>query len=91
MALAGGALTCGLIRNDNEAKRQNAESKSVKQQYSTRINGLNTGMYCFLGGLAALYIYNLVDAVASPGARRVIVYPAASADGSAGLGVAVRF
>lgn len=91
VALAGGALTCGLIRNDNFAKRENSHSTSVRQQYTTRINGLNTGMYCCIGGLAALYIYNLIDAVVASGARRIIVYPAAAADGTVGLGAAVRF
>lgn len=91
VALAGGALTCGLMRNDNLAKIETTHSTSVKQQYRTRINGLNTGMYCCIGGLAALYVYNLVDAVVASGARRIIVYPATYADGSVGLGAAVRF
>lgn len=91
VALAGGALACGLMRKDNMAKYENAHNTSVKEQYRTRINGLNTGMYCCIGGLAALYIYNIIDAIVAPGARRIIVYPAASTDGSVGLGATVKF
>lgn len=91
VALAGGSLACGLMRKDNMAKYQNVHNTSVKEQYRTRINGLNTGMYCCIGGLAALYIYNIIDAIVALGARRIIVYPAASTDGSVGLGATVKF
>lgn len=91
VAFGGGALACHLLAKDNLSKMDNNHSGSVKQQYRTRVNALNTGMYCCLGGLAALYVYNLVDAAVAPGARRVIVYPAASVDCSVGLGAAVRF
>lgn len=91
VALAGGALTCGLIRNDNFAKMANTHSSSVKQQYAARANMLNTGMYCCIGGLAALYVYNLIDAAVAPGARRIIVYPTVADNGSIGLGGSIRF
>lgn len=91
VALAGGALTCGLIRNDNFAKMANTHSSSVKQQYAARANMFNTGMYCCLGGLAALYVYNLIDAAVAPGARRIIVYPTVADNGSIGLGGSIRF
>ncbi len=92
VALAGGALTCELMRGYNFAeKSSNHSSTSVKQQYYARVNMLKTGMYCCLGGLAALYVYNLIDAIVAPGARRIIVYPAVTDNGSIGLGGSITF
>ena len=92
VALAGGALTCELMRGYNFAeKSSNHNSTSVKQQYYARVNMLKTGMYCCLGGLAALYVYNLIDAIVAPGARRIIVYPAVTDNGSIGLGGSITF
>ena len=56
-----------------------------------------------IGAAAALYVYNLIDAIAAPGARRIVVHrrngngqtysfvPAVMPDGSAGMIAAVTF
>lgn len=82
VSLAGGAVFCGLTRKDYLSKMANTHSSSVKQQYITTANNMATGMYCCLGGFAALYIYNIVDAFVAPGARRIVV---------TGRGVAINF
>lgn len=73
VALIGGTVFTSLTRQDYLAKMANTHSASVKQQYATNANNMATGMYCCIGGLAALYIYNLVDAIVAPGARRIVV------------------
>lgn len=73
VAFVGGALYTGLTRQDYLSKMDNTHNASTKQQYMTKANNMATGMYVCIGGLAALYIYNLVDAIVAPGARRIVV------------------
>ena len=91
VVLAAGATLCSLTRQDYLAKMANTHSASVKQQYVTRANNLNTGMWTCVGCLAALYVYNIVDAFVTPGARRVIVTPAVSPEGQYGASVSYNF
>lgn len=83
VVLAGGSLLCRLTKEDYKSKMANTHDASVKQQYATKINNLNTGMYICAGSLAALYIYNIIDAFVSPGAKRIGV--------TGGNGVVVYF
>ena len=91
VALAAGATLCSLTRQDYLAKMANTHSASVKQQYVTKANNLNTGMWTCVGCLAALYVYNIVDAFVTPGARRIIVTPAVSPEGQYGASVSYNF
>lgn len=91
VALAAGATLCSLTRQDYLAKMANTHNASVKQQYVTKANNLNTGMWTCVGCLAALYVYNIVDAFVTPGARRIIVTPAVSSEGQYGASVSYNF
>lgn len=91
VALAAGATLCSLTRQDYLAKMANTHSAATKQQYVTKSNNLNTGMWTCVGCLAALYVYNIVDAFVAPGARRIIVTPAVSPEGQYGVSVTYNF
>lgn len=91
IALAAGATLCSLTRQDYLAKMANTHSAATKQQYVTKSNNLNTGMWTCVGCLAALYVYNIIDAFVAPGARRIIVTPAVSPEGQYGASVTYNF
>ena len=71
--------------------------------YSTKADHFATARNICIGAAAALYVYNLIDAIAAPGARRIVVHrrngngqtysfvPAVMPDGSAGMIAAVTF
>ena len=66
----------GIIYTENE--RANYKSKMISQPnftkiYKTRIDNLETIRNCCIGVAASIYIYNLIDALVTPGARRVII------------------
>ena len=91
VALAGTALAMENLRNANVAKISQSHSADVRKQYNDRATACATTRNICLGGLAALYIYNIVDAYVAPGARRIIVTPAASPDGLYGMAVSYKF
>lgn len=74
-------LAGGLIYAENQ--RATYESKvntrgittSQLKTYKNKMDNFETARNVFIGATAALYIYNLVDAVVAPGARRVVVQP----------------
>ena len=75
-ALAGGMVYCQsrIINSRNlAAQTYNPEHLRI---YSRRISNFSTARNVCIGAAAALYIWNLVDAVVAPGARRVVVRPA---------------
>lgn len=86
VALAAGALVAENLRNVNKGKISQTHSADVKKQYNDRVNTCATVRNVCLGGLAAAYIYNIVDAFVAPGARRIIVTPSTE-----GVGVTYNF
>ena len=74
-ALAGGMVYCQsrIINSRNlAAQTYNPEHLRI---YSRRISNFSTARNVCIGATAALYIWNLVDAVVAPGARRVVIRP----------------
>lgn len=68
----------GIIFTENE--RATYESKMRSQpnfakQYKTKVDNYETARNCCIGAAAAIYVYNLIDAIVAPGARRVVVRP----------------
>ena len=68
----------GIIFTENE--RASYESKMRSQpkfarQYKTKMDNYETARNCCIGAAAAIYIYNLIDAIVAPGARRLLVKP----------------
>ena len=75
-ALAGGMVYCqSRITNSRNLAAQTYNPEHLRI-YSRRISNFSTARNVCIGATAALYIWNLVDAVVAPGARRVVVRPA---------------
>lgn len=75
-ALAGGMVYCqSRITNSRSLAAQTYNPEHLRI-YSRRISNFSTARNVCIGATAALYIWNLVDAVVAPGARRVVVKPA---------------
>lgn len=83
VALAGGALFTHMQSSIYDRKVYEAGGKEEAMRiYANRARNFGTARNVCLGGLAALYVYNIIDAFVAPGAKRVEVIP---------NGVAVNF
>lgn len=71
--LAGGIVFFDDQRRDYLRKIARTHDRHLIDSYTTRSDHMATARNVTIGALAALYVYNLVDAVAAPGARRVVV------------------
>ena len=97
-ACAGGALICENLRSDYKNKMR--EQPQFAQKYNTKANNCQTARNICLGAAAAVWLYNIIDAAAAKGARKVEVRrggrvstafaPMITPDG-AGLTLAVNF
>lgn len=91
VALVGGIIAFENMRADNMSKISQTHSADIKKTYNNNANNAALGRNICIGGLAALYVYNIVDAFVAPGARRIIVTPSATADGQYGLSASLSF
>ena len=73
VALVGGIIFTENQRTDYVNKIAKTHDAEIKRSYATKRDHFATGRNICIGAVAALYVYNLVDAVVAPGARRVIV------------------
>jgi len=71
--LVGGIVFTECMRSDYADKIAKTRKEENKRIYATRRNNFSTGRNICIGALGALYIYNLIDAIVAPGARRVLV------------------
>ena len=76
--LAEAAAIGGIIFCENE--RASYESKMLSQpqfikNYKTKVDNFETARNCCIGAAAAIYVYNLIDAVVAPGAERLSIEP----------------
>lgn len=79
--LAGGMVYCqSRITNSRNLAAQTYNPEHLRI-YSRRISNFSTARNVCVGAAAALYIWNLVDAVVAPGARRIVVKPAMNLGG----------
>lgn len=78
VALAGGIILTENQRADYEKKINKTHDAEIKRSYATKRDNLATGRNICIGAAAALYVYNLIDAIVAPGARRVVVNQRAS-------------
>lgn len=69
--LAGGIVFTGNQRSDYIRKRNGTHDINLIRRYTTRADHFTTARNICIGAAAALYLYNLIDAVAAPGARRI--------------------
>lgn len=91
LALAGGLIATESMRKGYVAKIAQTHSADAKKALNDRAGTCAIARDICIGGLAALYIYNIVDAFVAPGARRVIVTPSVTADGHFGMGLSYIF
>lgn len=90
------ALTAGIVigesmRKDFVTKAAQTHSTEAARQYQANANNANLARNICIGGIAALYIYNLVDAVVAPGGKRVIVTPVSYGGNQFGIQGSINF
>ncbi len=71
-------LVSGIIFTENQradyvSKIAKTHDADIKRTYATKRDHFATGRNICIGAVAALYVYNLIDAIVAPGARRVVV------------------
>ncbi len=68
----------GIIYTENERATYKSKMRSqpnFAKKYKAKADNFETARNCCIGAAAAIYIYNLIDAIVAPGARRVEVMP----------------
>lgn len=80
--LAAGIIFTDNQRSDYVRKIAKTHDANLKRSYATQSDHFATGRNICIGALCALYVYNLIDAVAAPGAERIIVHPRSGGRGS---------
>ncbi len=73
VALAGGIVYTECMRSDYADKIAKTHKEENKRVYATRRDNFETGRNICIGAAAALYVYNLIDAIVAPGARRLVI------------------
>ncbi|MCH5328998.1 MAG: hypothetical protein J1E02_08245 [Coprobacter sp.] len=73
VVLVGGIIFTENQRSDYVGKIAKTHNANIKRAYATKRDHFATGRNICIGAGAALYVYNLIDAIVAPGARRVIV------------------
>ena len=71
--LAGRIVATESIKSDYIRRIGETHSADMKRMYAKKADTFSTTRNVLIGALGALYVYNLIDAIAAPGARRVIV------------------
>lgn len=72
-AIAAGIIATEQQRLQYTRKITLTHNELAKRTYATRADNLATGRNICIGALAALYVYNLIDALVAPGASYIIV------------------
>lgn len=88
---AAGIIFCESMRKDCYAKTAQTHDANLLRRYSAQAANYATARNICIGAAAALYLYNLIDAVAAPGARRLIITPVAYSDNSLGISASLNF
>ena len=94
---AGGIILCENTRASYIKKMH--EQPKYAAEYNSLADSWETGRNICIGVAAAIYVYNLIDALVTPGARRVKVEPSRvtfapvpyADNNSIGIGVAMKF
>ncbi len=72
----GGIIYTDCIRNSYTSKISRTHNAAQKKSYADKRTAYNTGRNICIGALCAVYVYNIVDAIVAPGARRILTSPA---------------
>lgn len=98
VAGVAGVVVCENLRSSYI--RKISEQPKNALYYSQQADNWENGRNIAIGATAAIYVYNIIDAIAAKGAKRVIVknrntsysaVPTVMSNGSAGLMVSVNF
>lgn len=81
VALVGGIIFTENQRADYVGKIAKTHDANIKRAYASKRDHFATGRNICIGATAALYVYNLIDAIVAPGARRVVVHQRANGEG----------
>lgn len=104
VAGAGGIVFAESMRKDRMSRISHTHDINLIRRYASDISNYELTRNLCIGALAAIYLYNLIDAAVAPGAQRVVIekrkdksirkysfVPAAGADGSIGLMAFITF
>lgn len=72
-ALAGGIIATETIRSDYVRRINETHDVEYKRLYAKRVDQFSTARNICIGAIGALYVYNIIDAIVAPGARRIVV------------------
>lgn len=70
--LIGATIYTDCVRADYSRKINKTHIAENKRTYATRRDNFTTGRNICIGALGALYVYNIIDAIVAPGARRIV-------------------
>lgn len=70
---AGGIVLCEATKANYKALANKEHDAGKKTNYTNNANNWGTGSYVCIGALAALWVYNLIDAGVAPGAKRMVI------------------
>lgn len=71
--LVGGIVATENMRADYRRRVNETHDVAQRRDYIRRVDRFSTARNVCIGAVGALYVYNLVDAIVSQGARRVVV------------------
>lgn len=71
--LVGGIVATETLRQDMIAAVNSTHNVQERKYYADKVEQYALGRNICIGALGALYVYNIVDAIAAPGARRIVV------------------
>lgn len=91
VALAAGIIVSESLRKDFVTKASQTHSTEATKQYQANVNNASLARNICIGGIAALYIYNLVDAIVAPGGKRIIVTPVSYGENQFGIQGSIDF
>jgi hypothetical protein len=95
VALIGGVIVSECLRLDYKQKINMTHNSALKQQYANNANACNIARNVCIGGVAAVYIWNIIDGIVAKGkpyvsveGRTLSFMPFATTDGG---GIAMNF
>lgn len=75
-ACIGAIVFTECMRNSYNSKINTTHNANLKLSYANKRSNYATGRNICIGALGALYVYNIIDAIVAPGARRILTSPA---------------
>lgn len=77
----GGIIYTETLRKDYMNKISKTHNSDNIREYKRRADGFATARNICIAGLGALYVYNVIDAIVAPGAKRIVTHKTANGGG----------